>query len=49
MYSNTLMNVFDVSFIYSESPQEEESYVEVVIDTKHTVKDHYHVYERLGV
>ncbi|XP_076154283.1 myosin light chain kinase, smooth muscle-like [Alosa pseudoharengus] len=27
----------------------EESYVDVVIDTKHTVKDHYNVHERLGV
>jgi len=31
-----------------DGPQEE-SYVHVDIDTKHAVKDHYHVHERLGV
>ncbi|XP_063078023.1 myosin light chain kinase, smooth muscle-like [Engraulis encrasicolus] len=31
-----------------DGPQEE-SYVDVVIDTKHAVKDHYNVHERLGV
>lgn len=32
-----------------EMKPEPESYVTVTIDTKHKVRDHYNVYEKLGV
>lgn len=36
-------------FEEEETKEEPESYVTVTIDTKHKVKDHYNVHEKLGV
>lgn len=40
-----------VFFVFEEKEKEEEPepYITVTIDTKHKVKDHYKVHEKLGV
>uniref|UniRef100_A0A8C1Z2X7 Myosin light chain kinase, smooth muscle n=1 Tax=Cyprinus carpio TaxID=7962 RepID=A0A8C1Z2X7_CYPCA len=46
---NTLQKPRIFIFLCSEPQQEVTSYVEVVPDTTHKVRDHYHVHEKLGV
>lgn len=46
-----LICLTSVYFLFEEEEKKEEavSYVMVTIDTKHKIKDHYNVHEKLGV